>query len=509
MKNLYITTIFLFVQIIAFAQIGGSLDPTFATNGTHLLDISQLQGGIVANDMKVLPNNKIVYGGYTVGGGNIHMAIIALNADGTLDNSFGNNGVGLYDPTLGGTNTILGITAQPDGKILATGRTAVGQNSKLFVGRFLADGNFDPTFGGGMGFVEYPSFTGKKMAVDNGGRIVVLGYIVNNGQGFTTLYRLNADGTKDNTFSGDGYLEFHFPADLQINGDEENLAIAPDNSIYVVGKDYANHGIVCKITPNGVLDNSFSGDGKVVIAHQLGGEIQGNDIACAADGKVWVLCTSIENGENSVMLTKLNTNGTLDNSFGNQGLAYISAAGESFSSARIRHNQNGIYIVGNHYANSTGFVFTANFTPAGVLNTSYGNNGIALVDPDPNTGNYANSIDFQSDGKVMIGCYGSEDNKFYPWVSRLNKAGFMSILENELLGITIYPNPTSEAFQIKTEKNENIGKVSLINMSGQEVQTWNNAQGQYHVSQNLSNGMYTLRIQIGTVISHQLINVNR
>jgi hypothetical protein len=65
--------------------------------------------------------------------------------DGDLDPSFGFAGVAYAG--IADASAYSGMTVQPDGKVLACGTHATGNQRDFIVVRFLADGSLDPGFG--------------------------------------------------------------------------------------------------------------------------------------------------------------------------------------------------------------------------------------------------------------------------------------------------------------------------------------------------------------------------
>jgi uncharacterized delta-60 repeat protein len=94
-----------------------------------------------------------------VGGGNSIFALERYNANGTIDNSFGQSGV--VQTSIGAANTwVCGLALQGDGKIVAVGYAEVQVGKKAFdnafvVARYNSNGSLDPTFGG-TGIVTTP-----------------------------------------------------------------------------------------------------------------------------------------------------------------------------------------------------------------------------------------------------------------------------------------------------------------------------------------------------------------
>ena len=81
------------------------------------------------------------------------------------------------------------------------------------------------------------------------------------------VLKLKPDGTLDTSFSGDGIYEATFP--YNVNG--KDLIITPDNKILVAGKGGVtnsfgtNKGILIRLNADGTLDNTFQDNGSLVI----------------------------------------------------------------------------------------------------------------------------------------------------------------------------------------------------------------------------------------------------
>src|SRR5690606_39605319 len=74
-----------------------------------------------------------------------------LNADGTLDTSFGTNGMVNHSFS----SKASAMTLQPDGKIIIGGNKGVGNgNIGYTVTRFDSNGSLDTSFNNGTGFVD-------------------------------------------------------------------------------------------------------------------------------------------------------------------------------------------------------------------------------------------------------------------------------------------------------------------------------------------------------------------
>ena len=153
-----ITLFYLFLLQITFALAQpGAIDSTFGTNGKVLSENYEGSGRSVA----VQADGKIVIGG---GGGwyGTDSSVIAgflavrYNADGTIDESFGDAGRALNDladPLV--SKTVYKIAIQPDGKIVAAGTYGFA----LALVRYNTDGSIDTGFGEGGIAIYQPSQT--------------------------------------------------------------------------------------------------------------------------------------------------------------------------------------------------------------------------------------------------------------------------------------------------------------------------------------------------------------
>ena len=181
------------IPISSTAQ-DGSLDLTFGTNGIVFTSILNYTYNI-AGSLAIQADGKIVVGGYSQNGNNPNPILIRYNTDGSLDATFGNAGIVLLNyPGL-----ISSIAIQADGKIVAGGDKRTGNNSQsnFFLSRYNTDGSLDNTFGS-AGIVE--TFIGvssycSKLAIQADGKILMRGNSNQGSQIVIALSRYNTDGS--------------------------------------------------------------------------------------------------------------------------------------------------------------------------------------------------------------------------------------------------------------------------------------------------------------------------
>ena len=132
----------------------GSLDTTFAGTGLVSSHPGDPTGSVMANNMAVEPNGQIVQVGQATDPvtHNTDVAVVRYNTNGTLDTTFGNDGIVLTPITTGsGAPSATDVAIDSQGRIVVVG----GDGSHFELIRYTASGQLDGTFGNG-GFVSTP-----------------------------------------------------------------------------------------------------------------------------------------------------------------------------------------------------------------------------------------------------------------------------------------------------------------------------------------------------------------
>src|SRR5919106_25221 len=192
-----------------------------------------------------------------------------------------------------------------------------------------APGDLDPTFDGDGKVTTDFIFNdaARGVAIQADGKIVAAGVaICDPCAGPTTIHdfalaRYNRDGSLDATFGEeDGKVTTDFFA-----GADEAFAVAmqADGKI-VAGGAAAVSGVdfaLARYNPDGSLDPTFDGDGKVTFLGFGPNHNRANAVAMQADGKIVAAgCTSCSSGAGNFALARLNTNGSRDTTFDGEGL---------------------------------------------------------------------------------------------------------------------------------------------------------------------------------------------
>ncbi|MEO6390233.1 MAG: FG-GAP-like repeat-containing protein [Pyrinomonadaceae bacterium] len=281
----------------------------------------------------------------------------------------------------------------------------------LFLGCVAVFGAaLDPTFGtGGKVYTSVSGVDshGRAMMVLPDGKYLVAGY---RNQGLNApepqLIRYTSDGTLDTSFGNAGVKYWGIQTTtLQVTG----AARQADGKIVMVGPGNFNGFQVFRVLADGTIDSGFGTNGRVVISN-LGGTNRAYCVLIQPSGKIVVGGSSVPavNQSPNLVLFRLNTDGTLDSTFGPFGTG-ISVPGTGIATA-ITQQTDGKLVTNSSfdidYQLSTWGdtdMTVRRFTADGVVDTLFGNlpaaNGVATI--DFGNSERADAIAVQPDGKII------------------------------------------------------------------------------------------------------------
>jgi uncharacterized delta-60 repeat protein len=389
--------------------LSGELDLSFGVDGTVATDL----GGNATDSalaVAVQPDGKVVSVGTTsAGASGKDFAVTRLNPDGTLDGGFGGDGRVVFNFNSGGRDDVArAVTVQPDGRIVIAGEADVlgFGNFDIAVARLNPDGTFDTTFGNGGKVItnlpnNRPDF-GRALGLQPDGRVVVAGYSnrPTSGDDFVVV-RYNADGSLDTTFDGDGVVT----TDILTNREDRasSLVLQPSGDIVVAGytndPSFRNDFALVRYTPNGSLDLSLNGTGKVTTDLNVGVDDVANAVALHGDGRIVVAGQSASD----FGVVRYNANGSRDTSFGGgDGIVTTNFGGGATDIGRgVVVQSNGKTTVAGRSRTELAF---ARYNLDGTLDSSFGRGGLAVQNAGNNFisgfGGYW-GIALQSDGRIV------------------------------------------------------------------------------------------------------------
>jgi len=245
------------------------------------------------HSLAIQQNGFILLGGeFTSFNSIVRKGMARLDPIGRIDTSF-NVGAGFND-------VVKAIALQPDEKIIAGGffTNVAGYHFNRVV-RLNRDGSIDTSFNPGAG-ADGPVYA---LAIQNDGKILV-------GGGFVTFDGINMPGIV--RLTPDGKLNTSFNTGVGVEGTVYTITIQNDSKILIGGKftrvnnlPYTN---IARLNPDGSVDTTFN--------IGTGADDAVRTILVQYDNKIVVggSFTSF-NGKPYSRLVRLNTDGTVDNTF--------------------------------------------------------------------------------------------------------------------------------------------------------------------------------------------------
>lgn len=386
----------------------GTLDQTFG--GTGLIMTSVVSGADGASSVVLQPDGKIVAGGKASQGSNdSNLVLIRYNSNGGLDPTFGSGGISA-GPVVPSREGLTDLLLLPDEKFIGTASIRTGNDNDFSISRFNASGGLDTAFGGGGRVLidigdsgsGQPS-NGRAVAIQADGKIVAVGGISNGQNSDFLVARYNANGTRDLSFGGTGRVKFPVMTREDI---ARAVAIQPDGKIVVAGSAQTTSAqdvfALARLNTDGTLDSSFGTAG--IVTTTTGTTLDGvEDVALQADGKIVAVGTSTVGANTDFVIARYNTNGSLDTSFA--GGRVVTPILSSFDYGRAVAIQPDGKIVAGGYADIGGFdnEFTlVRYNTDGTLDTTFDTDGKALF-PMGGMQDIINSLAIQPDGKIVAG----------------------------------------------------------------------------------------------------------
>ncbi|HEX5153583.1 MAG TPA: T9SS type A sorting domain-containing protein [Parafilimonas sp.] len=473
---LLIGVLILLKSNVCLAQ-AGALDSSFGNNGKMTISYY----GVTGRSVAIQKDGKIVVCGDANTGG---FLLMRLNSNGSVDSGFGVNGVveTYFDSAI--VNAV-GVAVQKDGKIIVAGSIQKWNGYYNVFGfalaRYKKDGSLDRSFGYKGKVVTVPGYDdyilAASVSLQADGKILVLGSNTSEYWSSIVIHRYNTNGTTDAGFHASGnYFSIY---DLL-----NSIALQSDQKI--IGTGYTSRAarfyfLLTRLNTDGSLDPSFANNGK-----NSKGSQTGIAVATLNDDKIIVLT------DNS-SLKQFSKDGIADTLFGNKGKVSVPFKAKAIA---VQSN-NKIIVVGTKDNNFA----VARYKSSGKSDKAFGTNGIAIADFGGDDKAHCTAI--QHDGKIVTA--GASDNKLA--AARFNgnaKTAFIisdNVINNagnaskEFLSIQVFPNPMESVLNIQFNNNNITNKtINIYNVTGKLLLT-KSAQGNTQLDvKQLSAGTYLIKI---------------
>jgi uncharacterized delta-60 repeat protein len=325
-------------SLLARLLPGGALDPAFGGGGAVLANLKasmfpsdSVKSVAIQDDGKIVAAGVATYAAGPLALG-AYCSVARFNRDGRFDRSFGDSGRLLTNVEGKQFCYFSSVLVAPDGKIVAVGNYhAEHKPAHIALFRYLPDGTPDRQFGGDgiVQLLQISAIAWGGAAIDSQGRIVVVGTeeVGSSTNWRFLVVRFDLNGNPDPSFGTDGIASL---AGGSVSQQLVAVALQQDGKIVAVGKTGWHGGrpaepgkrdeiVVTRLDANGALDQSFAGGGLLIMASPRY-LWSARAIAIQPDGKLLIAggFADDENGRvrSAIVLLRLNPDGTPDADFG-------------------------------------------------------------------------------------------------------------------------------------------------------------------------------------------------
>ena len=380
----------------ASAQTAGSLDPTFGSDGVVLTNLGLNSGG---SQIEAEPSAAtLLSSGDILVAGNF--GLVRYLPDGTLDTTFGTDGIAALPSGVSPAGSALAV--QSNGQIVLGDETTAtdGTGEAFAVVRYNANGSIDTTFGtdgvASTAFADSDVQGPSSILVQPNGDILVAGEALldtYHAPAEAAMARFTTNGTIDTTFGTDGQVTnlnegnfsavgedasgdiFALPGDVEYSATGQlDSAVTPEpitassqggsevfesSGQYVIGSsdEIAKHNIDVEVqlfNAGGALAAS-TGPFNYSNTTALGNlEDTAGAVAVQPNGQIVVAGAQYNFSTSVFGLARADTSGSLDSSFGNDGTVLTTIQGDEGASAVLIQPNGDIVVVGYSEDNSTG-----------------------------------------------------------------------------------------------------------------------------------------------------------
>ena len=524
MKKLFTLVFLCLFALSASAQELGEFNTNFGTDGTFVFDPSGahdfMEKILVQEDGKI-----ITVGRARVDALNYSVYVSRHNADGSLDETYGEGGYAFLKANpLIYMNCAYDADLDEDGYLYIAGYTYDYTNNTAFV-ICLDENGFENEDYGDKGYVitEYGGgIVYEAIDVDSKGRAVVAGYL--NDQILVTRY--NAKGKLDQTFADGGSAIITFGE--KTNSNAFDVKVLEDGKILVAGfmieeteDGYVFNSCVLRLKSSGELDNTFGDEGSLLL---FAGEYAeyALSISVQPDGKyliagydeLWSDTPEMPRYESYV--TRINTDGTFDETFGTEGFVKIEpfqGDGRVNYCHSILAAQDG-QIFGTLYSydfnNLASRAYVFNLDSNGQFKEDFAGSGIMALPKlaDDEVEIRTLSVALKDDKNLLVGGFVSVEDfdNLKLFLSCINvdvKNGNDDdddddddSIEEIQANFNVHPNPATSTIFVETSLNET-AQVSIIDLTGRcvkEVEVSNNVAINI---EDIERGVYFISVKQG------------
>ena len=468
----------------------------------------------------------------------------ALLSAGALDTTFGAAGTGKVETFFDTNVGAAGAATQADGMIIVVGNgfNTTTNRAEFAMSRYTTDGRLDLAFYGDgkvttafttpTGFQNAPvaqNAVGIGVAIQNDGKIVVVGYTSNGSKNDFAVARYNYDGSLDTTFDGDGKVTTPMGSVEDI---ASTVAIQADGRIVVGGYSQANNALyyaLARYNTDGSLDavndgtngkavrtsaDAFDNDGKLVDLNVATQSIV-TSVAIVRDpilgDKILAAGRGITGNNEDFAIVRYRLNGTRDSSFGpdlNGRVITPIGSGNDLPAAMAIQTDGKIVLAGYSDVGGAPDFSLARYSALGVLDDTFGpNHNGKVTTPIGSVSDNGQGVAIQPDGKIVVSGYYVDGGNVNFALVRYTVAGTPDqSFDGDGIATLDFDNGSTDVasdvelqsngrivvvgYRINTVDGKNVGTVALAGFQGNSEPT----------NLTLSSSVILENLPVGTVV---------
>ena len=325
--------------------------------------------------------------------------VLIAQAPGSLDLSFATVGYTSFGPTSTSMDNAQDIVSLPNGKMVFCGTSGTSGNLEMCVGRMNADGSMDLTFGTN-GYYIFPNPAGSDFAYDmevlsNGNILVAGAHSITAANPKWAMICLNPNGTLNTSFGTGGV----FSIDIDSGEDYARKILLTPTKIILAGNTKVpgfstNRLAVVRCDYNGVLDASFGSGGLNILSS---GNITCWSATQGATGDIILAGEAYINNIYYPMIAKFSSTGSIATSFGTSGVWVNMAMNARYFDVDFQNSQ--LILSGNNGPGLTDFLLESRSETNAAANLSFGTSGQTIININQSDTYY--EVIFQPDGKIL------------------------------------------------------------------------------------------------------------
>lgn len=409
---IYSSIMFLSISLYASSKY---LDQAFGPDSTGIVTTS-FGTNAYPSAIAINKDNAIICGG-TVSINNINnFALAQYAANGILNTRFGINGLTTTAIPNSTNSPLSALATQPDGKILAAGSAIIEGLSFIALARYNTDGTLDNEFAK-TGIVTtfnteiFDGAAAQALAIREDGSILVGATAISKGQAVILLLCYTPEGNLDTNFGKNGFVTTTIgdtASLINLHLQEDKIVAIGNSTAY---KDATIYSVtLVRYNADGSIDTSFGKEGNVLFSLTEGAYIQAQSTAKQLDNKILVSCATL----GATTITRFSTDGAVDTRFNSEGETpgtVVTLLPSSLSSLAIQNDDDEkIILTGLTSSNITAVRYLNDKSgAAGTLDTTFGDNGIIQISLINNSSTLNTTI--QNNDDLLI-TFQSTDNNF-------------------------------------------------------------------------------------------------